>query len=1014
MCLVIDNTTWQSVIMSRYVLNCFFFLIPFFLMLPLPANAQENVGVRTGVHEDYTRLVVDWEQRTDYEVNRTAAGTLTLRFDRAASVSLSGVQENEDILDVRRLSDAGQPLILAVQMPPGRDFRHFRVGSKVVLDILLPPGQKRTVQTPRQQKPEQVADSKPAVSAPPEPAEKPVTESSPKAMPVEEVEAQPVEEESREKPQDGDKKLSTVEEAAADFDAHVIEVSMTESVGMSVFERNGWLWMVMDRANVNVPPQIEGPESEKFPAFERMDLKGGVAFRLKLPGEKKPFIYAEGGGLIWRVILTPVERTITPVPMERSFEQGEYVRGGRIIWPLKYVTKKLDIVDPAVGDTLTTVTVEQADQFAGYERRLAEFDTLQSIAGLTVKPKALDLKVDINSKGVEITRPDGLALSRVKDVNRRRIREQVQNVHMEELMGREKGNEMRRIFDFDRWMMGGLQALDENQKILLATLADKDRQGRVQDLLSLAKMNLANDRGQEALGYLAFALSELPAIEKSPEYKALRGASYALAGKYDPALRDLNDPALEEYSELDYWRAYTLAWLGDWQQAVETAPDSFSVLITYPQRLLEKIGLKLAEVALRDGDVPRAEAILSVLQKDSKSLWPWTKAGISYLKGEAHRQSGEYDRARELWEPLTRGKDDYYRARAGLALALLDHVTNNASLEESIDRLEGLRYAWRGDELEAHINFLLGKLYIEQDRYLKGFTILRDAASMSPDTDVSREITAYMKEAFKNIFFHEKDLSALDAVSVYEEFRELTPTGDEGNRLVQSLAERLVEADLLDRAAAILQHQVDFRLEGPEKADVAVRLAAIYLLDRDPDKALAALNTAEETYKSIGGADDKLREVRLLRARALSQKDMAEEALALLGEMSTANDVNRLRADIAWNARLWEDAAEALHDLILDEALDLGRPLSREQAELILNRAVALNLASNRVALANMRKRYGEAMKKTPRARLFDIITRQRKTAIMADRQTIESIVSEVDMFKDFLESYKATEDVSN
>lgn len=1001
MWLVYIITAWQSVIMSRFIQFFFFSLLC--LLFSFGAQAQEQVSVRTGEHSDYTRLVMDWPSPASYDVKRASSSLIELRFNKPANLSLGEAGLNKDILDIRAVSGAGEQLALEIQTRPDLDFRHFTVGSKVVVDILLPNGEKRAstssapAPSPAAQQPSDNQTGN-KIEKPPVPV--------PKAMPVEKVETQNIESE--------DADTSLIEQAAQDFNAHVIEVSVTESVGMAVFERNGWLWLVLDRTNINITPQIEGPDKERFPEFKRMELKGGVAYRLKLPEEEKPHIYAEGGGLIWRVVLTPRKRNMTPVPMERSFEHGDYVRGGTIMWPLRYVTKKLEIVDPSVGDNLTAVTVEQADQFAGSARRMVDFHLLNSIAGLTLKPETLDLEVDLNSKGVEISRPEGLALSRIKDVNRRRIREEIQATQMEELMGQEKGEEMRRIFDFDRWMMGGLQSLGQNQKILLSTLSDKDKQGKVQDLISLAKMNLANDRGQEALGYLDFALAELPDIEKSSEFKALRGASYALAGKFDPALRDLNDPALASYDELDYWRSYTLTWLGDWQQAIRTAPDSFGALIQYPQRLLEKIGLKLAEVALRDGDVSRAEAILSVLQKDSKTLWPWTKAGIMYLKGEAHRQSGEYARARELWEPLTEGKDDYYRVRAGLALAILGHVTNSETTEALIDRLEGLRYAWRGDELEAHINFLLGKLYLEQDRYLKGFTILRDATSMSPDTDVSREIAAYMKEAFKEIFMKEEGMGALDAVAVYEEFRELTPTGDAGNQLVHSLAERLVEADLLGRAADILQHQVDFRLEGIEKARIAVRLAAVYLLDRNPDKALEALRVAESLYKQQPSAEEKRREIKLLRARALSQKDQAEEALALLQTMGTANDVNRLRADIAWNARLWEDAAEALNDLILDEALDPARPLTREQAELVLNRAVALNLSSNRVALANMRKRYGDAMKKTPRARLFDIITRLRKTAIMADRQTIESIVDEVDMFKDFLESYKSIERISN
>jgi tetratricopeptide (TPR) repeat protein len=248
---------------------------------------------------------------------------------------------------------------------------------------------------------------------------------------------------------------------------------------------------------------------------------------------------------------------------------------------------------------------------------------------------------------------------------------------------------------------------------------------------------------------------------------------------------------------------------------------------------------------------------------------------------------------------------------------------------------------------------------------------------------------------------------------VYEQFGNLTPPGDEGNKLVQKLAERVVEADLLTRAAGILQGQVDSRLQGMEKARIATRLAAIYLLDKSPQKAIAAIDAAKPIYEQDGTPESQkaLKNLELMRARGLSQMDQTEEALALLAKFDPTPDVNRLRADIAWQAGLWEDAAEALQDLILDEALDLGRPLTQQQADLILNRSVALNLSGNRVALANMRQRYEESMKKTPRARLFDVVTRPRQSTLLSDRQTLDSLVSEVDIFKDFLDAYRTSGD---
>ena len=63
------------------------------------------------------------------------------------------------------------------------------------------------------------------------------------------------------------------------------------------------------------------------------------------------------------------------------------------------------------------------------------------------------------------------------------------------------------------------------------------------------------------------------------------------------------------------------------------------------------------------------------------------------------------------------------------------------------------------------------------------------------------------------------------------------------------------------------------------------------------------------------------------------------------------------------------------------------------------------------MALANMRTQYQAVMDKTERGKMFEVITRPRKVASLADRETISSIVSEVDLFKDFLDTYRKSEE---
>ena len=95
--------------------------------------------------------------------------------------------------------------------------------------------------------------------------------------------------------------------------------------------------------------------------------------------------------------------------------------------------------------------------------------------------------------------------------------------------------------------------------------------------------------------------------------------------------------------------------------------------------------------------------------------------------------------------------------------------------------------------------------------------------------------------------------------------------GPQGDKLVQNLAERLVSADLLNRAANLLRHQVDHRLEGEEKLRTAIRLAAIHLINKKPQGAMDALGDAQDTLGVLSNAADRTKrthEIELLKIRA--------------------------------------------------------------------------------------------------------------------------------------------------
>lgn len=790
-------------------------------------------------------------------------------------------------------------------------------------------------------------------------------------------------------------------------ESHVFTVTSTSSVNLGVFENGGEIWFVANQNQHHLKPVINGPRPYIFSEIQEENLKVGKAFHNTIPENSK--LSAQGGGLIWRLIVTSEKKQgVLPIEPIREINTQNQLGGGKLIWPLRETGELIDINDPISGRVLKVVTVSNASQFAGTARHYVEFDTLNSPVGLTILPKVDDLEVKLTTNGVEISRPGGLNLLPQKlldtaSFHEARTIEKRKNPDPHALTG-------PRIFNFMEWQAKSVDALETSKNMMLATLNQNTKSAKVEELVTLAKMYLAHGFGAEALGFLGFAEIELPDIGRNIEFIALRGMANAFDRKSEIALADLLNENLKPFSEIGYWQAFVLADLGDWKQAYKVLPSNFNILEEYPDLIAKRLGLVLAEVCLRAGEFERAEEILGMIDRNKENLNASMEAAMKYLQGETFRQKGEKQETLKLWQELSEDTDDLYRTKAGLALTRLLEEEGKINNQGAIDRLERLRYAWRGDELEAQINYWLGRAYCQKKDYVKGLGIMRDAVEIAGDTELGKRIASEMSDVFINLYLGPelKNISALDAVALYDQFNQLAPVGEKRDHIEQMLAEHLVTTDVLGRAAAILQSQVDRGIQSAERLNVAKRLAVIYLLDGLPKKAFSILEKISsylQTQPQDGIIKKQNDDVDVLKARAFAQDGKSNTALAMLKQMPSRPEVNRLRADIAWKSGFWRDAAEALNDVLQDQNLLPNAALTEKQAEMALNRAVALSLANDRIGLANMREKYLNSMKATAKGKQFEVITRPRRNTILEDRETLMSIVSEVDLFKDFLDT---------
>lgn len=911
--------------------------------------------------DNFSRIVITSNAPASYTLKRKDENTYIL------SMAGDDIIWSQNDLNVSRLSSITQTSKNSINLTlvPDGQIRHFKTGSKIIIDI-------------------NGINTTPATQETPLKTSVPTNNDISTAIHV----VTP-------------KKIDT-SNITTD---NVIEITATETVSLTAFTRNQYLWIIVDKPDFLIPPTIKGPQKSVFSGFKRIKIPQATAFKMSLPETHDPlFIYAEGGGLVWRIILTPDKQKAKPL-------KTLVTKNNQLHWPDQHAQRIIKLNDPDHNDTIILATTQKVGSTQLQEKSYVDVSTLPSYIGVAIIPKTDDIQSQITSEGVTLTgrnRPLHVT-NNISDNKEADIPTSPNNSEILTL-----ANDNNRIFQFEKWQLGGSELYTYNERLLISNASGKDTDNRLNTLVKLARFEASHCRAAEAIGFLELIKNTYPAVIQSPEFLALEAASHALAGQHDIAHTILRSDKLQSYDELNLWRSFSLAGLEDWNQAGETLPEELGMIELYPTCLQNILGLTLSEIALRQGRQNDASIILSLISQNIDTLPPSQLATHDYLLGESNRQQGDIEQAKEIWGILLTSKDDLYRTKAGLALTRLLYDGKDISSEDAINRLERLRYAWRGDDLETQINYHLGLAYLDHKDYIRGLNILRTAASRSPDPELAREIAKKMSQEFQNVFTKDglKTLDPLEAITLYEEFSELAPSGEKGRVLTQQLIERLIEIDLLGRASSLLKNQIQSSNDVLEQIPLSIRLASVQLANSLPQDALQTLQQVGSNLATIKERSDNIlnfqQDIGLLKAHAYTKLDQPDNALVALSRLNQDNIVTKMRADIAWRAGQWQTASEALEELINRSNINLNNQLSNEHADLILNWAITLNLSDNRYILNSLKDRFGDAMNKTPRAQQFEVITRPEQQIFLSDRKTIENMIAEVDIFDGFLDQYNA------
>ncbi|HUG62290.1 MAG TPA: hypothetical protein VMP03_10620, partial [Methylomirabilota bacterium] len=310
--------------------------------------------------------------------------------------------------------------------------------------------------------------------------------------------------------------------------------------------------------------------------------------------------------------------------------------------------------------------------------------------------------------------------------------------------------------------------------------------------------------------------------------------------------------------------------------------------------------------------------------------------------------------------------------------------------------------SWRGDQTELDVLRAIGQMSLEKGDHRRAFETMRAAMQVEAESDITRMMNEEMQGAFASLFLDggANDMKPVDALALYYDFRELTPAGRRGDAMVRRLADRLVDVDLLPQAAELLSHQVENRLRGAARAEVAADLAMVYLLDKRPERALRTLARTRQPELPLSIE----RQRRTVEGRALADTGKPDLALDLLQPLQ-GSDIDRLRAEILWQADRHLAAGEQFERLLGARWSD-DLPLTDGEQLDILKAGIAYTLVADGLSLDRLRSKFASKMALTPNALAFEAVTAPISTAGASFEEVVRSIAA-IDKAQDFLTEYR-------
>jgi hypothetical protein len=748
----------------------------------------------------------------------------------------------------------------------------------------------------------------------------------------------------------------------------------------AVFQRGDAVWMIFDTPTAIRPPQPDAPLAGIVGAFDVSPAGNTQIVRLDLAADRLATLGVEGRS--WVLSLGDVLLDTTEaLPLNRRRDRsGQF----EMVADLGKPGSVHEFRDPVVGDLLTVVTAFGPARGNGRTLDYVDLTALRSIHGLVVKPQHDDVAVAVDGNVALITATGGLSLSSPETI--RRIAATNAPVRRDGFI------ELAAAVAPDPLVFG------RTRESMITAAAEAEGTARDTARLKLAQFYLANRFAYEAIGVLRVLELELETDELRKGARMAVAVANILAYRPAESLAILSSPAFAEEPDALLWRTIARADTGDFHAARADGMAAEGILASYPRWVRQKFLFAAIRASAETNDIALAKRYLDMLEFNQ--LDPDEVSWYQFFAGRIAEAEGRRDEALDNYGQVIAADIRPSRAEAVYRTVLLLDRTGEIDLVKATETLQGEALMWRGNALEADMQRLLADLYFRHEDYRLGFETVRSAVQAYPDMPNTDVLLEKAQQTFAELYLNglADELEPVDALSLYYDFRQLTPAGARGDEMIRNLARRLVKVDLLKQAADLLEYQIDDRLKGVAQAQIAAELAVIRIADRDPEAALSVLNRTR-----LADLSPTLeRQRRILEARALIDAGRQDLAIDLLRNV-TGRDADMLRIEGLWKSKQYVAAGELIEITYSNDPADL----LHQQARLnVVKAAVGFVLGNDRLGLQRLRSKFAERLAQTPEWPIFDFVTGEVETQSVEFRDVARE-VSGIDSLDSFLGAYR-------